>query len=217
MRPHKTESQSQSISHQGIATSETIIFSNRCEMVQAIIAQQFEGIMPTHKTDRIFRKVLFCGAFKSWYMYGFSCEKNNEVRELDQEDARLIYSTFKKTGLLKALDAMVHKEHSWGWSFHDLDLLEGLIILAQNRLDSLEEEPANRSAWGALNLFKLFLKGKDSVNILLTEIPCTCWHCLSTSPLIFFKNAFSILRLRSQISSFLDQNIPDEEITSLYD
>jgi len=186
-------------------------------MVQAIIAQQFEGIMPTHKTDRIFRKVLFNGAVESWHMYGFSNEKNTGVRELNQEDARLIYSAFKKTGLLKALDALVHIEHSWGWSFHDLNLLEGLISLAQNRLDCLADEPGNRSAWGSLNLFKVFLCGKDSINIVLTNIPCACWQCLKSCPMVFFRNIFSILRQRSQISAVLDQNIPDEKIASLYD
>ena len=190
---------------------------DRAEMVQIIVKQEFDGIIAEHRTDPILRRILAIGALSCWHMYGFKDKQKLKEHALGQEDAQSIYWAFRNTGFLKALDILVYTEHSWGWTFNDLDLLEGLIGLVQSKLDYLPEESRDPIAWGALNIFKNFIAGIDSANIGMTTIPCVCFHCIKNKPWIFFKNIREIKWTRKECIRNLDAMVPIEIIDSVYD
>jgi len=190
---------------------------DRAEMVQIIVKHEFDGIITEHRTDPIFRRILAIGALSCWHMYGF--KDNQKVKEygLDRVDAQSIYWAFRNTGFLKALDALVYTEHSWGWTFHDLDLLEGLIGLVQSKLDYLPEESRDPISWGALNIFKNFVVGIDSANVRMTTIPCVCFHCIKSNAWIFLKNLKEIRRARNDYLKYLEDKVHLDEIDNIYE
>lgn len=194
-----------------------IIFENRQEMVKEIVAREFEGLCVDRPTNPLFRKILAIGALSRWQMYGF--EEGVLIKDqcLDQKDAQSIYWAFRDTGFLKVLDALAYSEHSWGWTFHDLDLLEGLISLVQSKLQALSADSEDSNAWGALNLFKTFVSSVDSVNVLVSNVPCVCYHCIKKNFWLFLKNRKSILQTRRDIEKYLILNVTESDIQSTYD
>lgn len=199
-------------------TSEsTIVFDSRQEMVKEIVQKEFAGICVDRPADPIFRRTLAVGAFGCWQMYGFSKKDLIKKVFLDQKDAMSIYWAFRSTGFLKALDALATSEHSWGWSFYDLDLLEELISLVQSKLNGLPEEYSDSNAWGALNVFKTFLSGHNSINVMISNIPCVCAHCLIKNPGLYFKKRKEIRELRKNAEEILLANVTDKDIEETYE
>jgi len=191
--------------------------TDRSEMVQIIVKHEFGGIIAEHRTDPIFRRVLAIGALSCWHMYGFKDKQKLKEHALGQEDAQSIYWAFRDTGFLKALDALVYSEHSWGWTFNDLDLLEGLIGLVQTKLDYMPEERKDPISWGALNIFKNFIAGIDSANVRMTVIPCVCFHCIRNKPWLFLKNLKEIRTVRQDSLRFLTEKVNVNEIVNMYE
>ena len=190
---------------------------DREETVQNIVKHEFNGIIAEHRTDPIFRRVLAIGALSCWHMYGFKGNQKVKEHALGQEDAQSIYWAFRNTGFLEALDALVYSEHSWGWTFHDLDLLEGLIGLVQTKLDYLPEVSRDPISWGARNIFKAFVAEVDSVNIRMTTIPCVCFHCIQGNPWLFIKNIKEIRTVRQESMRYLTENVHVDELEDKYE
>ena len=198
-------------------TREVVTFANRADMVSKIIACEFEGIIAEHKTDDILRKVLAIGALSSWNMHGFVGNEKIQEHALDTKDAQSIYWAFRGAGFLKALDSLVYHEHSWGWSFHDLDLLEGLIGIVQSKLEDLPEDSKDERAWGALNIFKLFLTPIESLNVVMTSIPCMCISCVRKNVLLTITERGNIRDARKEAIEYLNAHVTAEDIANTYE
>jgi len=197
------------------SNSEVIVYNSRKEMVEAIVKAEFEGICVDRPTDPLFRKILAAGAFTIWRMFGFIDHQLVKDVTLERADAQSIYWAFRNLGFLKAFDALAVSEHSWGWSFHDLDLLEGLITLVQSKLREMPEDQTDPNAWGALNIFKAFVVKMESINIMIGNIPCKCGHCVLRHPGTYFKNRKEIAKTRKEIERILI-GISEEDIANSY-
>lgn len=194
-----------------------MLSSSHPEIAKAVTNSEFAGFTVGHDTEPLFRRVLAIGAFSCWQMIGFAGQKNVQNLVLAQEDAQSIYYAFRQSGFLQALDALVCEEHSWGWVFEDLDLLEELVTLVQSRIADAAIIPHDPRAWGALNLFKLFLADKDSVNVRLTDIPCVCSRCIRRNPWHFIRNIHSIIQSRMRVREILCTQISDDLVAGMYE
>jgi len=80
-------------------------------------------------------------------------------------------------------------------------------------LNFSEGSPATK----ALNIFKAFVAGVDSVNIRMTTIPCVCFHCIQGNPWLFIKNIKEIRTVRQESMRYLTENVHVDELEDKYE